>query len=448
MRTVRKLTGQLTKCRGNAKHWALEVVYDQGDVENVLLAPATGFTLVGDRFGSELGPERDDFDRTIGVTFMASIAAAPSALQARLRELEDFGLGRPVNVLFSEYVTVLVAQGVIDAATSERMSFAFYTAHYGDLNAEAASYIETVARLEGVTAQLAAMPAKERLELSERVKRDLRTLSGNVARSAITQLPIAAEPAWEAPPIAAADGLWDAELSPSNESSDDGLIRSVPVDLDSKRRRRRRPTLLIPAALGLFIAGYASHKVVDRSLDRHGNGISSAQATTKNLKDVRDDSPSKEETLRKWAVAEAKLQHDEEAKLTYELLLAYRPEDALTLNNLAWLYLTTEDPAVHNPERGLELARRAIHQQRSAVYLDTAAEAYFQTGNPEEAVKLEKEALLQPQKFAGFQQQLESTLSQQLQKFEAACKPRPPSASTPSRGPAPPKAPAALHPRI
>jgi hypothetical protein len=34
-----------------------------------------------------------------------------------LTELEDFGLGRPANVLFSEYVTVLVARAVIDAAT-------------------------------------------------------------------------------------------------------------------------------------------------------------------------------------------------------------------------------------------------------------------------------------------------------------------------------------------
>ncbi|HEV3304274.1 MAG TPA: hypothetical protein VG055_31785 [Planctomycetaceae bacterium] len=379
---------------------------------------------------------------------MASIAAAPSALQTRLRELEDFGLGRPANVLFSEYVTVLVARGVIDAATSEQMSFAFYAAHYGDLNAEAASYIETVARLKGVTAQLAAMPANERLEISERVKRDLRTLSGNAARSAMTKVPVAPEPAWEAPHIAAADGLLDAEPPPSNEFWDEGLIRSVPVDSDSKRRRRRRLNFLIPAALGLFFAGYASHKLVDRSLDRHGNGISSDQATTKNPTDVRDDPPSKEQTLQKWAVAEARLQHDQEAKSAYEHLLAYRPQDARTLNNLAWLYLTTKDPAVHNPQRGLELAMRAIHQQRSAVYLDTAAEAYFQTGNPEEAVKLEKEAKLQPQKLGPFQQGLESTLSRQLQKFEAACKPRPASASTPSRGRAPPKAPAALPPGI
>jgi hypothetical protein len=417
------------------------MVYHLGDVENVVLAPATGLTLVGDRFGSEPGPERHDFDRTIGVTFMASIAAAPSALQARLRELEDFGLGRPANVLFSEYVTVLVARAVIDAATSEQMSFAFYAAHYGDLNVEAASYIETVARLNGVTAQLAAMPANERLDLSERVQRDLRTLSGNAACSAMTKVLVAPEPAWEAPSIAAADGLWDAEL-----------IRSVPVysaNSDSRRRRRRRLNLLIPAALGLFFAGYASCKLVD-SEPRKVTAISSDQATTKNPENVRDDPLSKEQTLQKWAVAEARQKHDQEAKSAYEHLLAYRPKDALTLNNLAWLYLTTEDPAVHNPERGLELAMRAIHQQRSATYLDTAAEAYFQTGNPVEAVKLEKEALLQTQKFAKFSGDLESmwTLSQQLQKFEAACKPRPPSAATPSRGPAPPKAPAALRPGI
>jgi hypothetical protein len=310
------------------------------------------------------------------------------------------------------------------------MRFTFHAVRYGGLNAEAASHIETVACLKGVTAQLAAMPVNERLDLSERVQRDLRTISGNAACSAMTKVLVFPEPAWEAPLIAAADGLWDAEL-----------IRSVPVysaNSDSRRRRRRRLNLLIPAALGLFYAGYASNKLVDRRFDRHDNGVSSDQATT-NPRDVRDDPLSKEQTLQMWAVAEARQKHDQQAKLAYEHLLAYRPKDARTLNNLAWLYLTTDDPAVHNPERGLELAMRAIHQQRWANYLDTAAEAYFQTGNPEEAVKLEKEALQQTQKFAKFAKfsrglESMSMLSQQLQKFEAACKPRPPSASTPSAG--------------
>src|ERR1700719_2362837 len=104
------------------------MVYHLGDVENVVLAPATGLTLVGDRSAANVDQSDTISTAQLGVTFMASIAAAPSALQARLRELEDFGLGRPANVLFSEYVTVLVARGVIDAATSEQMSFAFYAA--------------------------------------------------------------------------------------------------------------------------------------------------------------------------------------------------------------------------------------------------------------------------------------------------------------------------------
>ena len=126
---------------------------------------------------------------------MASIAAAPSALQERLRKLQDFGLGRPANVLFSEYVTVLVARGVIDAATAERLSIGFYAAHYGDPNTEDLGVRETIVRLEDVTTRLAAMPVDARLELSERVQRDLRTISENVARSAITNVPIAPDPA-------------------------------------------------------------------------------------------------------------------------------------------------------------------------------------------------------------------------------------------------------------
>jgi tetratricopeptide (TPR) repeat protein len=142
------------------------------------------------------------------------------------------------------------------------------------------------------------------------------------------------------------------------------------------------------------------------------------------------------------------LQHDQKASLAYELLLAYQPEDALTLNNLAWLYLTTQDPAVHNAQRGLELALPAIRLRRSAEFLDTAAEAHFQTGNPQEAVKLEKEALQQTQGLGPFQRGLGSVLQRQLQKFEAACKPRPASTSTPSHGPAPTKALAGIPPVI
>jgi hypothetical protein len=380
---------------------------------------------------------------------MAASVGASNALEMRLSELAAFGLGRPANVLFSEYVTVLVARGVIDAATAEQLSIGFYAARYGDPNSEDVGVRETIVRLEDVTSRLAAMPVEARLELSEQVQRDLRTISENVARSTITKVPIAADPAWEAPPLAAADGLWDAEPL-ANEFADEGPFLSVavqPAESDSNSRRGRRLTLEIFAAVALFFAGYASYSPVEKFVQRNGKDVSpprkdvSPEQAAREKPRVVESQPPKEALLRNWAVSEARLQNDQKASLAYELLLAYQPEDALTLNNLAWLYLTTKDPAVHNPQRGLELATHAITLRRSAEFLDTAAEAHFQTGNPQEAVTLEKEALEQTQENAPFQRGLGSILQRSLEKFEAACKPQPPS-STPSHGPAPTKAPA------
>jgi hypothetical protein len=298
-------------------------------------------------------------------------------------------------------------------------------------------------RLEDVTTRLAAMPGDARRELSERVQRDLRTISENVARSTITKVPIAPEPAWEAPTLAAADGLLDAE-PPSDEFADEGPFRSVAVRSaasDSIPRRRGRLSLLILAAFGLYFAGYVSSGPIGKFIRRDGKDAGSPQATQEKPR-VVERQPPKEDLLRNWAVTEARSQEDQKASLAYELLLAYQPEDALTLNNLAWLYLTTQDPAVHNSQRGLELSKHGISLRRSPEFLDTAAEAHFQTGNPQEAVKLEKEALRQTQETGSFDPGLSPILHRQLQKFEAACKPRPPASSTPSRGPAPTKAPA------
>jgi hypothetical protein len=49
---VSRLTGQLRKCRRNAKHWALGVVYDPEDGKNICLG-----------FGNALDPLVVDFFR-------------------------------------------------------------------------------------------------------------------------------------------------------------------------------------------------------------------------------------------------------------------------------------------------------------------------------------------------------------------------------------------------
>jgi tetratricopeptide (TPR) repeat protein len=88
------------------------------------------------------------------------------------------------------------------------------------------------------------------------------------------------------------------------------------------------------------------------------------------------------------------------------------PQDANTLNNLAWLYATSPPP-YFKPQAALELALRAAALEPDPTILDTLAEAYYVNGEPGEALKTIQQAILkQPNNLDYF-------LSQK-QKFEAA----------------------------
>jgi TPR repeat protein len=70
--------------------------------------------------------------------------------------------------------------------------------------------------------------------------------------------------------------------------------------------------------------------------------------------------------------------------------------DADSLNNVAWEYATSDDPAIRNPITALEYARRAVDLQKehpNPNYLDTLAEALYINNQADEAVKTELQAL-------------------------------------------------------
>jgi Zn-dependent protease with chaperone function len=77
----------------------------------------------------------------------------------------------------------------------------------------------------------------------------------------------------------------------------------------------------------------------------------------------------------------------------YEKIIEENSDEAVALNNLAWLLVTVPDPALRAHERGLLLAQEAVALERSPVFLDTLAEAYYANGMVSEAVKTIKEAL-------------------------------------------------------
>lgn len=75
---------------------------------------------------------------------------------------------------------------------------------------------------------------------------------------------------------------------------------------------------------------------------------------------------------------------------------AANSDDPEELNNIAWEFATSKDPAVRNPSAALELARKTVDMEKDKPdpeHLDTLAEALYVNQRYQEAVELEKKAL-------------------------------------------------------
>jgi uncharacterized protein len=78
----------------------------------------------------------------------------------------------------------------------------------------------------------------------------------------------------------------------------------------------------------------------------------------------------------------------------YERAAAQNHAEAL--NNLAWLYATSQNPTIRNPPAALECARRGLSlgkNQPEANFLDTLDEAYYANQQYQQAVRTEQQAI-------------------------------------------------------
>lgn len=94
------------------------------------------------------------------------------------------------------------------------------------------------------------------------------------------------------------------------------------------------------------------------------------------------------------AVALLSIKRYDAARTILEHLLERFPQHPFILNNLAWLYSTAEDPKIRQPERALELARRAIVLLPDVPQVwSTLAEAYYSNRQYERAFRAAEQAL-------------------------------------------------------
>ena len=102
-----------------------------------------------------------------------------------------------------------------------------------------------------------------------------------------------------------------------------------------------------------------------------------------------------------------------QADAAYRHSLELDPQNAIVLNNYAWMLATADDPAFRDPPRALALARRAVALDPSPHVLDTLAESLFVNGKIDAAIETAKSALEKSSSNRSY-------YNGQLEKFQAA----------------------------
>jgi hypothetical protein len=365
---------------------------------------------------------------------VTSPPAAEDALATCLGEFERLGLGRPASVLITEYLAALTAEGVIDNETAARTAAAYHRLRYGSVERDDLEVRDVSARLSAATQDLAKRTDVERRSLAERVTRRLQLPPAAEGRSSA---PVSIETTFRPLTLDRLPSLVgnEAASDPRNESATlplgvdpRGVDPLVPPDAKgaSNRRKMNVPLpleLAILVAAGLVVAGYMLRNGIDQSIGRNQTEMPASGRSRILASDVWRHEKAWQGNLLLRAEAEYAKKHDRTARLAYELLVAESPQDSTPLNALAWLYLTSDDPAVHDSKRGLDLALQALAIRRAPHILDTVAEGRYQAGQPDEAVQLEREAIeTSPRMMSSQNAKMWAILQAQLEKFEAAAK--------------------------
>ncbi|MDV2502482.1 MAG: hypothetical protein RX318_00805, partial [bacterium] len=80
---------------------------------------------------------------------------------------------------------------------------------------------------------------------------------------------------------------------------------------------------------------------------------------------------------------------------SYKEAIRLKPDYASAHNILAWLWVSSKDPALRRPREALAHAQKAVHLsgRKHSSYLDTLAEVHYALGQCLKATRVEEEAI-------------------------------------------------------
>lgn len=326
------------------------------------------------------------------------------ALDVPLERLAALGLPRPPSCTVRRYLGAAVAVGVLPAPAVDRYLAAVDQADHSPGGVDRAT-------VEGAAGELLA--AVEAVEPADPRLADVRRRL---------------EPATRLPAVLRRETVDDRvnrlAFEPDPEPGEDDLPAPAAAPSPAVRGRRLWIATAVAWTLAAAVLGHlAGDPLGDLARAGASRLLGWRVGDPQRLERLREAAGRRPHDVAVWRAlgAEARrLDRWDHVILGLERRVGLEPENAILLNELAWLRLTVDERWLLNPERALELAERAYALDPAPNIADTLAEAAYQTGDPERAVALEEEAIAKVRGNDEFYRR-------QLEKFREAVRARSPS---------------------
>ncbi|MDO4630650.1 MAG: tetratricopeptide repeat protein, partial [Planctomycetia bacterium] len=151
--------------------------------------------------------------------------------------------------------------------------------------------------------------------------------------------------------------------------------------------------------------------------ENYEKALEFGQKAEKALPPLEEDSGAENHQLVYQYLANWYLMAGEHAESVtyYEKCLEIASENALVLNNLAWVLCTSPDEEVRDGKRAVELAKKAVELEPSPGYMSTLAAAYAEIGD----FKMAMETINQGLKAAEGDAEMTASLEEEKASYDA-----------------------------